>query len=136
MADVHSIVRAGIYNRLNGSTNTFKTSVSSRLYYHLAEQDASLPYAVFDLLPINPSWDSGDDYYECIIQVRVSADTLSECETISGYATDRLKNSLSSLSFTGFEAMYLLPEPQINLGETDQVWNMVIQFRLKIQKAR
>lgn len=139
MAEVHNAIRTGFYTRLMGATNTFKTAVYKSatypgLYYNIANTGETLPYTVFDILPINPSLDSASKFYECLIQFNVAHTTLGGCETIAGYLNDRLDDSLSSLSFTGYSALRFDRRPEIPLGIIDNVWNIIVQYGLYLEK--
>jgi hypothetical protein len=138
MAEVHSSIRNGIESRLIGATNTFKTAVYKSvnkpgLYYNIAATGESVPYVVMDILPINPSRDTGTKFYDAIVQFNVSHSTLSNCESVCGYLTDRLEDSEASLTFTGFSIRRIDRKPEIPLGITDNVWNIIIQYGINLE---
>ena len=145
MANINQIIRQGIYTRLVGATNTFRTAITLsgtyyKLFYHIAPQlfpgtttAMTLPYVVFDFLPINQEKDSANKYYDLIIQFNVASNTQTDCENISGYLFDRLEDSESSLSFTGYENVIIKREPYIPPFLVDNVWNATVQYRLEIQ---
>jgi len=135
MANISNAIRVGIFSKLiPSSSNTFKTSITSRLYFHVAQQGASLPYVVYDLLPIGAERDSANKFYDFIVQFVVSSLTIGECETVAGYLVDQLEDSESSLSFTGYKTIRIEREPQVNLGQIDLVWNIAVSYRVQLQK--
>jgi len=135
MANIQNAIRVGVYSKLIPSgSNTFKTAISSRLYFHIALQGAALPYVVYDLLPINQDRDTVNKFYNFIVQFIVSSSAISECETVAGYLTDLLEDSESTLSFTGYSTIRIEREPQVNLGQIDNVWNIAVPYRVQLQK--
>ena len=139
MAEVHNAIRVGFYTRLIGATNTFKTAVYKSvtypgLYYNIANTGETLPYTVFDILPINPDRDTGNKFYEAIVQFRTAHSTLGGCETICGYLKDRLEDSESSLSFSGYTTLRIERQQEIPLGIIDNVWNIVDQYKIQLEK--
>lgn len=134
MANIQNAIRTGTYTKLIPSgSNTFKTAIGSQLYFHVAKQGESLPYVVYDLLPITAERDTVQKFYECVLQFNISSLTLGNCEDIAGYLNDLLEDSESSLTITGYKTIRIEREPQINLGQTDLVWTIVVQYRLQLQ---
>jgi len=142
-------IRKGFYDKLIPSgTNTFKTSVLQtvsgtsyyKLYHHLAPQvipgtktDVTLPYVVYDTLPITQERDSAVKWYRCMMQFVVAGSSQSEAEDVAGYLTDLLEDSEASLSFTGYTTLGIFREPMISQGFIEGVWNIVVQYSIIIQ---
>lgn len=145
MANINQIIRQGVYTRLTGETNTFRTAITLsgtyyKLFYHIAPQlfpgtstNVTLPYVIFDFLPIVQSKDSGSKFYTLTIQFNIASDSQTECENIAGYLFDRLEDSEASLVFTGYENVIIKREPFIPPFLVDNVWNATAQYKLEIQ---
>jgi hypothetical protein len=110
------------------------TGIASSTNRVRPQAETILPYVVYDLLPINAERDSVNKFYEFIMQFVVSSSAISECETISGYLTDLLEDSESTLSFTGYSTIRIEREPQVSLGQIDNVWNIAVPYRIQLQK--
>ncbi len=152
MANIQTEIRKGIVSKLIPSgSNALKTAIQLqltstptygyKLFYHIAPQlypgsslSVAPPYVVFDILPITQDRDSANKFYDFTARFLVSASDLGTCENIAGYISDLLEDSESSLSFSGYYTIKVLRQPQINLGLTDLVWNIAVQFSISLQK--
>lgn len=147
MANIQNAVRQGIYNRLVGASNAFRTAVtqvvSTVSYYKLfymeapqyvtAEVLVTLPYVVMSILPILPDRDSASKWYSCTVQFNVAAASVSECETLTGLLTDRMEDCEAYLSLSGYSVVKIDRAPQVDLGPVDGVWNISVQYSLLFQ---
>lgn len=145
-------LRTGITTLLIGSGNTFRSSIQQtvstityyKLYFHEAPQqipgtttDLTLPYVVWDMLPINFDWDSVNEFNDLLIQFRVSGLTsvgLTAVENIMGYINDIMKNCESILSITGYKVLRIRTNPLTPPSKLDNVWNGIVEYKLELQK--
>lgn len=149
MANILTSLRTGITTRLIGAANTFRTAILQtvasmsyyKFYFHIAPQvipgtstALTLPYCVWDLLPMNQQRDSVNKFYDALMQFRVTASTSGDCETTMGYLTDRLEDCEASLSITGYSIIRITAYPLIAPAQLDNVWNGVVQYKLELQK--
>lgn len=145
MANLLTTIRTGFYSFLTTDSSNFKTgilqTVSSVAYYKLfnhiapskiAGVDLTLPYVVFDLLPLTTNRDSASKYFEGSCQFRISANTIGEAETLSGYLIDVLEDSESSLTFTNYNLIRIDKEPIVSLGQIDGLYNIVVPYLITI----
>jgi hypothetical protein len=147
MANIQNAVRQGIYNRLVGASNAFRSAiaqvVSSTTYYKLFYGEApqyivnetlvTLPYVVLSILPIMPDRDSATKWYSCTVQFNVAAASVSECETLVGLLTDRMEDCEAYLTVSGYSVIRIDRAPQADLGPVDGVWNISVQYSLVFQ---
>jgi hypothetical protein len=148
MANINNDIRVGVFTKLLTGT-ALKAAVAQasggtmyyKIYYNRAPQvlpgttaDVSLPFVVFDVLPINPSRDSGTKWYETSVQFVVGSLTASECETIAGLITDLMEDCEATLTIGTYATVQVLREPQVNLGEIEGVHNIAVQYGIMVQK--
>lgn len=133
MPDPGEKIRKGWHSRLVGSTNPFNTVIGSQLYFMIAPKGIDAPYSVFSLLPINPSRDSANKFYKCVIQCNHYAETEGDCEQIVSYYYDRMEDCETDLIIDGFKVNRVEREPQIPLGYVNKLWGIATQYRLEIQ---
>jgi hypothetical protein len=148
-------LRTGITTRLTGATNTFRTAIAQtyltnthyKLYFHKAalkfpglgagvDVDITFPYCVWDMLPLNFTFDTVNEFPDLRLQFRVSgleSVGLTAVENIMGYLEDRLKNSESSLSITGYKTIRITKYPLTPCYTVDNVWNGIIEYKLELQ---
>jgi hypothetical protein len=134
MANISDAIYDGFDVKLLGTTNTFKTAIGSRLYRVKAVDSATFPYVVMRTMPIEPSRDSMNKYFDTTITFLIASSSLAEIQTIAGYLYDQLEDSEASLSFTGYrtiriDRVLLMPEDYI-----EGVFNLTDQYKLMLQK--
>lgn len=150
MANILTSLRTGITTRLIGTSNTFRTSILQtiataayyKFYFHIAPQvipgtstAITLPYCVWDLLPMNNQRNTANKFYDVLMQFRVSSLNLGDCETVMGYLTDRLEDCETSLSITEYYILRITRYPLIVPSQLDNVWNGIVQYKLELQKT-
>lgn len=145
--NIKTRIREGFYNRLTGESNTFRTAITLssgkyKLFYHIVPQvfpqtttPINSPYVVLDILPINQDRDTGNKFYEFIVQFRVSSLTAQNCEDVAGLLIERLEDSESNLTFTDYLTIRITRESQIDLGFSENIWGAVIQYRVLLQEV-
>jgi len=144
---VIDVIQSGIYNRLVGDSNDFRTAITLstgkyKMFYEFVEREyfpgtttkVTLPLVVYSLSPINYSRDSASEFPITNINFNVAGNTSIEAQEVAGYLVDRLENSEDSLSFTGYSVVFIKKESIIPLGRIDQVWNVSVRFLLELQK--
>jgi hypothetical protein len=152
MANILTSLRNGIQTRMIGTDNTFRTSILQtvstvsyyKLYFHIAPQqvpgtqtDVTLPYVVWDMLPINYDFDTVNEFNDITIQFRVSGLSsagVEAVETIMGLIHDRFKDCEADLSISGYKVVVIRTLPIFPPFLTDNVWNGVLQYSLQLQK--
>jgi hypothetical protein len=93
------------------------------------------PYVVLDVLPINQDRDTGNKFYEFIVQFRVASLTAQNCEDVAGLLIERLEDSENNLTFTDYLTIRITRESQIDLGFSENIWGAVIQYRVLLQEV-
>jgi hypothetical protein len=145
-------IRSGITNRLTGAINTFRTAILQtvstvtyyKLYFHKCpiqipgtSTDITFPYCVWDMLPLNFTFDTVNEFPDLQLQFRVSgleSVGLTAVENIMGYLDDRIKNSESNLSITGYKTIRISKYPMTVPFLVDNVWNGIVEYKLELQK--
>lgn len=146
MSNLNTSIREGFYDKLLTGTNDFKTAITtangSKLFYGEAPQmypstqiNLDLPFVVFNTLPITSSRDSGDKFFEAVIQFNIAGTNLSECEDVSNKLTNELEDSEASLTFTSYDLIRIEEAPRIDQGNIDGVWNFTIQYTINLQES-
>lgn len=146
MSNIKTSIRQGFYDRLIGGSNTFRTAITLstdkyKLFYHIVPQvfpgtttPITTPYTVMDVLPIIQDKDTGNKFYEFVVQFRISGSTSDNSEDVAGYLIDRLEDSESNLSFEDYLTIRITREPQIDLGFSENIWGIVVQYRVQLQE--
>lgn len=131
MNNILNNVRTGIYNLLNGSTNDFKTAVNSQLYYSEAPTTAPSPYAVFDITSNVPTHDTVNEFNDVLIQFTVCDTNLVNAEGIITKLATQFEGGV--LTVPNYAVIRIRRINIINLGKENNVWNIVLRYRLEIQ---
>lgn len=138
-------IRKGFYNRLVGGANDFRTLLmlaasKYKLFYHIAPQlfpqtqlKVNPPFVVFDILPINQQRDTVNKFYDAIVQFRVVGLNIEQSESLSKELTNRLEDSENELIFEGYKTIRITREPTIDLGQIENFWNIIVQYRIQLQ---
>ena len=124
----------GIYNHFNAA-NSFKTAVSSRLYFGSAPQTTAYPYSVYNIDSIVPDFNFSSTYEEAIIVFNIFSDKSSHAEitTLYGYLDDLFDDCV--ITVTGYSRVKFQREfGFINRDVEESVWQYNVQYRVILRK--
>jgi Ni,Fe-hydrogenase I cytochrome b subunit len=130
----YSALRSGIYSFLTTGTNTFKTAVGGKLYYHLTPQGITAPWAVFDIITATETEDTAVKFITHLVQFTVIGISLSSVETLMTTLTDVFDDKENSLLVSGFSVIKINKDFQRppEFGET--LWSQIVQYSIELQK--
>ena len=149
--NIATAIRKGIYTFLipTSGTNSFKTAVQLllsgstygyKLFHYQAPQfypgtsvSVVPSYVTFSLLPITGTRDTVNKFYECLLQFNVCALTEEAAENLTQLIYDKLEDSESTLTFTGYKTIRIERAPQLPIFKLDNVFNRVAQYNLQLQ---
>lgn len=126
-------LRTGLYNLLTNSAE-LTALISTRVYYHEALHNATLPYVVFDILNSLEDRDSASKFFPHMCQFTVAGTTLGSVESVMTALTNALDDKESSLTVTGFGIITITKDFQRLPEYIDKVWNQIIQYTITTQK--
>lgn len=147
MANLLNAIRAGIYSKLSSDvgiisavTQVVGMTSHVKVYSPLAPAEVpgtttrvTLPYVVFEILPVLQDRDSASKWYTFSVQVMVGTQTLAAGEDLIGKITTCLEDSESSLSITGYTVLSVMRESQQFVTFSESVWSCSIQYNITIQ---
>ena len=136
MADFYTNVGTGI-NTLFDTTNDFSTAMDD-LYYYEAKPKATFPYCVYSFLGDKPMYwfgettpDEGEDIF---VQFNIYDKTASviNINKYEGYL--RALYDWSAISVTGYTLMEMRRDTSIPAFKVDDIWQITVTYRIKIDK--
>ena len=132
-------LRAGIYSLLT-SAGAFHTS-QPNVYWKAAPQGASLPYCVFDRVTQSVTRDSASKFEDVWMQFNLYRDTKEANYSVKlNDDEDNLINLFDdadiskTLNISGYKLTNIKRQPTKELGVTDGVIGVSVQFIIQIQR--
>lgn len=124
----------GIWNLFNAGGD-FKTNLSARLYLKLAPENATYPYAVYDMVTNVHDWMFTDDpeTEEYLIQFDIVSDTSSSTEALNLFENLKTMFDWCSLTITGYTFLYMRRESS-HLLQVDEKWQHSTTYRVLVHK--
>jgi hypothetical protein len=111
--------------------NSFYTSVSGKLYKGRAPQNATLPYAVFNLISDVPEWTFNTDFVRMRYQFDLYSSNNSSVEVENMYTYLNTLFDWCSLAVDGHDHVHMKRElARLTRDPEDDNWHYIVDFEI------
>ena len=123
----------GIFARYNAA-NSFKTACTGGLHLGTASQDASMPYAVYQIVTGRPEYYFRNNFEVVHIQFDIYASTNAARQDLYTKLTARFDNCKPAV--TGYDTLIMQRVLQIpsELGDEGRVYRYTVEYMIRIDK--
>ena len=130
------VLFSAIKTRFDATPNDFYTAMGGRLYFYEAEQGATYPYCVYQMISDAPEYYFNDERFEdFLIQFSIFDNDQSAVGITDDYEALKTHFDDVSLSVTGYTNVVFEREgARLVRNPTDNVWQYSADYRVMCEK--